>query len=53
VREAGLKLDRRSEFPGRSSNLTLSPEKPIPAVLLAPVRRGLAHSIDTSRAGLA
>ena len=53
VREAGLKLDRRAEFPGRSSNLTLSPEKPIPAVLLAPVRRGLAHSIDTSRVGMA
>ncbi|HEX3377009.1 MAG TPA: hypothetical protein VHS29_09135 [Candidatus Acidoferrales bacterium] len=53
VREAGLKLDRRAGFPGRSSNLTLSPEKPIPAVLLAPVRRGLAHSIDSSRAGMA
>jgi len=27
ISEAGLRLDRRSEFPGRSSNLTLSPEK--------------------------
>lgn len=49
VREAGLRLDRRVEFPRRSSNVALSPEKPVPAVLLAPVRRGLAHSIDTSR----
>jgi hypothetical protein len=49
VREAGLRLDRRAEFPRRSSNVALSPEKPVPAVLLAPVRRGLAHSIDTGR----
>lgn len=49
VREVGLKLDRRAEFPRRSASVALSPEKPVPAVLLAPVRRGLAHSIDTSR----
>lgn len=49
VQEVGLKLDRRAEFPRRSASLALSPEKPVPAVLLAPVRRGLAHSIDTSR----
>jgi hypothetical protein len=48
VREAGLKLDRRAEFPRRSASVALSPEKPVPAVLLAPVRRGLAHSIDTA-----
>ena len=50
VEEAGLRLDRRAEFPHRSSNVTLSPEKPVPAVLLAPVRRGLADSIDPGRA---
>jgi hypothetical protein len=49
VREAGLRLDRRVEFPRRSSNVILSPEKRVPAVLLAPVRRGLADSIDTGR----
>jgi hypothetical protein len=53
VREAGLRLDRRAEFPRRSSNVALTPEKPVPAVLLAPVRRGLAHSIDTGRLGAA
>jgi hypothetical protein len=53
VREVGLRLDRRAEFPRRSSNVALSPEKPVPAVLLAPVRRGLAHSIDSSRAASA
>ncbi len=53
VREAGLRLDRRAEFPRRSSNVALSPEQPVPAVLLAPVRRGLAHSIDTGRVSAA
>src|SRR5579864_4742600 len=51
VREVGLRLDRRAEFPRRSANVALTPEKPVPAVLLAPVRRGLAHSIVIGRAG--
>jgi hypothetical protein len=51
VSEAGLRLDRRIEFPRKSSNVALSPQKPVPAALLAPVRRGLADSIDTGRAG--
>jgi len=49
VRDAGLRLDRRSEFPRRSANVALSPERPVPADLLAPVRRGLAHSIESGR----
>jgi hypothetical protein len=53
VQEAGLRLDRRAEFPRRSSSVALSPEEPVPAVLLAPVRRGLAHSIDSGRVGAA
>jgi len=53
VREAGLSMDRRVEFPRRSSNVALSPEKPIPAFLLAPVRRGLADSIDSGRVSAA
>ena len=52
VREAGLRLDRRAEFPQRSAQVTLSPEKPVPAVLLAPVRRGLALAVDAGRAPL-
>jgi hypothetical protein len=51
VRQAGLRLDRRAEFPRRSLNVALLPEKPVPAALLAPVRRGLANSIDASRTG--
>jgi hypothetical protein len=53
VQEAGLRMDRRLEFPRRSANVVLSPEKPVPAVLLAPVRRGLAGSIDTGRVSVA
>jgi hypothetical protein len=49
VREAGVRLDRRAEFPRKSANVALAPEKRVPAVLLAPVRRGLADSIDTGR----
>lgn len=53
VEEAGLRLDRRVEFPRRSSQVTLSPEKRVPAFLLAPVRRGLADSIDPGRTNVA
>src|SRR5260370_40795994 len=53
VQEAGLRMDRRLEFPRRSANVALSPEKPVPAVLLAPVRRGLAGSIETGRVSVA
>src|ERR1700690_665102 len=53
VREAGLRLDRRIEFPRKSSNVALSPQKPVPAALLAPVRRGLGDSIDTGRVSAA
>ena len=49
VQEAGLRLDRRVEFPRRTANVILSPEQRVPAVLLAPVRRGLADAIDTGR----
>jgi hypothetical protein len=53
VEKAGLCLDRRAEFPRRSANVALLPEKPVPAVLLAPVRRGLADSIDVGRVSAA
>ena len=49
IQEAGLNLDRRVEFPLRSANVALSPEKRVPAAMLAPVRRGLADSIDSGR----
>ena len=52
VKEAGLRLDRRAEFPRRAANVALSPEQRVPAVLMAPVRRGLADSIETGRVSL-
>jgi hypothetical protein len=53
VKEAGLRLDRRAEFPRRAANVVLSPEQRVPAVLMAPVRRGLADSIETGRLNFA
>lgn len=50
LREAGLKLDQRLEFPRRAANLSLAPEREVPAFLLGPVRRGLAESVESPRA---
>jgi len=49
LREAGLKLDRRTEFPHKAANLAVAPERGVPAFVLGPVRRGLAESVDTPR----
>ncbi len=53
LREVGLRLDRRSEFPRKAASVSLAPERPVPALLLAPVRRGLAESIESERAAAA
>ncbi len=53
LREAGLHLDRRAEFPRRAASLSLAPERPVPAFLLAPVRRGLADAVELPRAAAA
>jgi hypothetical protein len=52
LRDAGLKLDRRSEFPRKSAGLSLPPERAVPAFLLGPVRRGLAESVESTRAAV-
>ncbi|MFI5057541.1 MAG: hypothetical protein ACHQLQ_05100 [Candidatus Acidiferrales bacterium] len=52
-REAGLKLDRRTEFPRKASNLSLAPERAVPAFVLGPMRRGLAESVESTRTGAA
>lgn len=49
LREAGLKLDQRAEFPSRATNLSVVPEREVPAFVLGPVRRGLAESVDQPR----
>jgi hypothetical protein len=50
LREAGMRLDKRTEFPRKAANLTLPPERSVPAFVLGPVRRGLAESVETPRA---
>lgn len=50
LREVGLRLDRRTEFPRRTERLAVAPEEPIPAFLIAPMRRALAESVDSTRA---
>jgi hypothetical protein len=49
LRESGLRLDRRTEFPRRTERLVVPPEKRVPAFMLAPVRRGLAESVGSAR----
>ena len=49
LREFGLWLDRRREFPRRVAELGVLRERPVPASLLAPVRRILADSIAQER----
>jgi len=50
LREVGLHLDRRSEFPRKATSLSVPPDRPVPAFLLAPMRRGLAEAVETTRA---
>ncbi len=53
LKEAGLKLDQRTEFPRKSTNISLAPEKEVPAFVLGPVRRGLAELVEAPRIALA
>jgi hypothetical protein len=53
LKEAGLHLDRRGEFPRKAANLSVEPERDVPAFVLGPVRRGLAESVQSPRVQLA
>ena len=53
LREAGLKLDRRTEFPRKAANLSLAPERAVPAFVLGPMRRGLAESVESTHTAAA
>src|ERR1700693_2499055 len=44
LREAGLRLDRRMDFPRDTESVVVAPEQPLPALLLAPTRRSFAES---------
>jgi hypothetical protein len=52
LREAGLHLDRRREFPRRTERLAVAPEQPVSAFLLKPVRRALEASAEGLRPSL-
>jgi hypothetical protein len=49
LKEAGMKLDRRAEFPKRATSVSLAPEREVPASILGPMRRGLAESVEVVR----
>jgi len=53
LRQAGMRLDRRNEFPKRATSVTLAPEREVPASVLGPMRRGLAESVEFVRAATA
>jgi hypothetical protein len=53
LREHGLWLDRRREFPQRVAELGIPRERAVPAAMLAPVRRVLADSVHQWRTALA
>jgi hypothetical protein len=53
LKEVGLLLDRRLEFPRKAASLSLEPERDVPAFIFGPVRRGLAESVEYGRVRLA
>jgi hypothetical protein len=50
LKEVGLQIDRRLEFPRKGASLFLEPEREAPASVLGPIRRGLAESVEMVRA---
>lgn len=53
LKDAGLRLDRRAEFPRKATNVSLAPERDVPAFVLGPMRRGLAESVEIARSAAA
>src|SRR5260370_26762560 len=53
LKEAGLRLERRTEFPRKATSVLLTPERDVPAFVLGPMRRGLAESVELSRSAAA
>src|SRR5580698_7224172 len=49
LQESGLWLDRRREFPRKVAELSIATERPVPASMLAPIRRVLADSVSQER----
>jgi len=49
LRDSGLRLDRRREFPSKAAELRIARERAVPASMLAPVRKTLADSVAQER----
>lgn len=49
LQEFGLKLDRRAEFPRKAAEIGIPSLRPVPASMLAPVRRLLADAVAHER----
>jgi hypothetical protein len=52
LQEFGLWIDRRKEFPRKVAELGVSQERPVPASMLARIRRVLADSVSQERVPL-
>jgi hypothetical protein len=50
---AGVRVDRRKDFPKRAASVVLAPDKPAPAFLLAPMRRRLTEIAAVTRVSAA
>src|ERR1700720_4966344 len=49
LREVGMRLDKRTEFPRKAASLTVALYRSVPAFVLGPIRRGLAESVESPR----
>lgn len=49
LQEFGLRLDRRAEFPRKAAEIGIPSLRPVPASMLAPVRRLLADAMSHER----
>jgi hypothetical protein len=53
LRESGLNLDRRADFPRRCETLSMAADQPMSPFQIAALRRGLAHSVTSGRTAVA
>jgi hypothetical protein len=53
LQDFGLRLDRRRDFPRRTGEIAVPRERPVPAAMLAPLRRVLADAVAQERVPLA
>src|SRR5256886_4193390 len=49
LKEAGVRLGRRTGFPRKATNGWVAPEREMAGLVLGPVPRGLAESVEMSR----